>query len=75
MNVALNAIMPAKLTETAGSTSETPVSLETMERAHIEQALSHFNWNRAKTANALGITPKTLSLKIKRYEIRVPDGD
>jgi DNA-binding NtrC family response regulator len=45
-----------------------------MERTHIHSALTHFKWNRARTAKALGITPKTLYLKIKRYEIATPDG-
>jgi DNA-binding NtrC family response regulator len=45
--------------------------MEEVEKMHIEKVLKHNNWNRVKTAQVLGITPKTLYLKIKRYEIRV----
>ncbi|MBF8247677.1 MAG: hypothetical protein HW374_477, partial [Bacteroidetes bacterium] len=45
--------------------------LDEIEKLHIEKVLKKNNWNRVKTAQVLGITPKTLYLKIKRYEIRV----
>jgi DNA-binding NtrC family response regulator len=47
-------------------------SLEELEKSYIEKTLRHFHWNRAKTAATLGITAKTLYLKIKRYHITVP---
>ncbi len=50
--------------------SEGVIPLEEMEKRHIQRALEHHQWNRAKTAQALGITPKTLYLKIKKYGIR-----
>jgi DNA-binding NtrC family response regulator len=31
------------------------------------------DYNRARTADALGISKKTLYLKIKRYELDVPE--
>jgi DNA-binding NtrC family response regulator len=31
------------------------------------------NYNRARTADVLGISKKTLYLKIKRYDLPVPD--
>jgi two-component system, NtrC family, response regulator AtoC len=46
------------------------LSLEEVERRHIEVALAHHRWNRIKTAQGLGITPKTLYLKIKKYGIK-----
>jgi two-component system NtrC family response regulator len=46
------------------------LSLEEIERRHIEVALKHNQWNRIKTAQMLGITPKTLYLKIKKYGIK-----
>ncbi len=46
------------------------LSLEEVERLHIEVALKHHQWNRIKTAQGLGITPKTLYLKIKKYGIK-----
>jgi len=45
-------------------------SLVEIERRHIEVALKHNQWNRIKTAQMLGITPKTLYLKIKKYGIK-----
>jgi DNA-binding NtrC family response regulator len=47
------------------------MTMEEVEKMHIEKVLKHNSWNRVKTAQVLGITPKTLYLKIKRYEIRV----
>jgi DNA-binding NtrC family response regulator len=46
------------------------LSLEEIEKRHIEVALKHNQWNRIKTAQMLGITPKTLYLKIKKYGIK-----
>lgn len=51
-------------------TQETSVmTMEELEKIHIEHALKKFNYNRGKTAKALGITAKTLYLKIKRFKI------
>jgi two-component system, NtrC family, response regulator AtoC len=52
---------------TAGGT------LEDLERLHIERVLKENNFNRARTAELLGISKKTLYLKIKRYGLAVPD--
>lgn len=46
------------------------LSLEELEKIQIEKTLRHNRWNRVKTAQMLGITPKTLYLKIKRYGLR-----
>lgn len=48
-------------------------TLEAMERVHIQQMLEQNKFNRARTAEALGISKKTLYLKIKQYGIPVPD--
>ena len=48
------------------------LSLETMEKKQIELVLQKNNYNRSKTAQMLGITPKTLYIKIKRYGISTP---
>lgn len=48
------------------------VSLEELEKQHIEKVLIQNEWSRVKTAQDLGITPKTLYLKIKRYGIDTP---
>ncbi len=73
MNVALRGEAPPAPREI-----ESPadlLSLEDLEAEHIERVLRVNDWNRAKSAQILGITPKTLYLKIKRYGIRVPKGD
>jgi DNA-binding NtrC family response regulator len=46
-------------------------SLEEIEKQHIEKVLILNSYNRARTAQALGISKKTLYLKIKRYGLRV----
>lgn len=50
-------------------------TIDELEKIHIEQILKKFNFSRSKTAKALGITQKTLYLKIKRYKISVEDKD
>ncbi len=42
-------------------------SLDELERAAIEQSLVHFEGNKTKVAEALGIAPSTLYAKIKKY--------
>ena len=51
------------------------ISLDEMEKIHIERALKNNNYNRVKSAELLGITPKTLYLKIKKYRIVTPSRD
>ncbi len=46
------------------------LSMEEVERRHIEKSLRTYHWDRAKTANKLGISPKTLYTKIKKYELK-----
>jgi DNA-binding NtrC family response regulator len=43
------------------------LSLDDVERRHIESVLKKNGFNRARTADELGISKKTLYLKIKRY--------
>jgi DNA-binding NtrC family response regulator len=74
MNVALSAAPPQPgLSELPQA--ESLMTIEDLEKLHIERTLKHLRWNRVKTAKALGITPKTLYLKIKRYNIQVPRWD
>ncbi len=46
------------------------VSMEELEKWHIANALSANRWDRTQTATQLGISPKTLYTKIKKYEIK-----
>lgn len=48
-------------------------SLEEMERIHIDHVLKLNNFNRTRTAEMLGISKKTLYLKIKRYGLIAPE--
>lgn len=48
--------------------AESPLSLEKIEREHIEKVLALFEGNRQKAAEALGIGRKTLYRKIKKYD-------
>ncbi|UCF20207.1 MAG: sigma-54-dependent Fis family transcriptional regulator [Gemmatimonadota bacterium] len=43
------------------------VSLEHLERAHIEAVLSKENWHQGRAADTLGISAKTLYRKIRLY--------
>ncbi|MFZ2325215.1 MAG: sigma-54 dependent transcriptional regulator [Ignavibacteriaceae bacterium] len=46
------------------------LSMEELERWHIFKVLSANRWDRTQTANQLGISPKTLYTKIKKYELK-----
>ena len=50
----------------------TRLSIAELEKIHIENVLKANGFNRAKSAKALGISLKTLYLKIKSYEIDTP---
>ena len=49
-----------------------PISLEDLERAHIEGVLGRENWHQGRTADVLGISPKTLYRKIRAYNLERP---
>ncbi len=51
-------------------TTAEPISLEDIEKQHIAKLLKDTKWDRGETAKLLGISPKTLYLKIKKYEIK-----
>ena len=52
----------------------TRLSLAELEKIHIENVLKANGFNRNKSAKALGISLKTLYLKIKHYDIETPAG-
>lgn len=47
----------------------TPLTMDEVERMHIERTLKHHQGNRTKAAEELGISRATLIAKIKRYAI------
>jgi len=46
------------------------LSMDEVEKRHIARALKYYRWDRSQTAGQLGISPKTLYTKIKKYEIK-----
>jgi DNA-binding NtrC family response regulator len=52
-----------------GDRRHTPMTLDELERAHIERTLRHHAGNRTRAAMELGISRATLINKIKRYAI------
>ncbi|MCW5897253.1 MAG: sigma-54-dependent Fis family transcriptional regulator [Bacteroidetes bacterium] len=53
--------------DATSNSSHKTIPLEELERRHIEQTLRRNNLNRGKTAAELGISKKTLYLKLKKY--------
>ncbi|GBD89429.1 alginate biosynthesis transcriptional regulatory protein AlgB [bacterium BMS3Abin04] len=49
---------------------DTIITLDELERLHIQKTLKRFEWNRENTARALGISQKTLYSKIKKFKLR-----
>jgi transcriptional regulator with GAF, ATPase, and Fis domain len=47
-----------------------PVSLEEIEKRHINKVLEHTAWNKSQAASILGIERSTLDRKIKAYELK-----
>jgi two-component system response regulator HydG len=45
------------------------MTLDALERSHIERTLRHHGGNRTKAAQELGISRATLINKIKRYSL------
>ena len=75
MNVALSAAPAAMPAPSHLPAADNLIKIDELEKLYIESILKHHKWNRVKTATTLGITPKTLYLKIKRYKIQVPGLD
>ena len=46
------------------------LSMEDLEKWHIQKVLIKNHWDRTRTATQLGISPKTLYTKIKKYELK-----
>jgi two-component system response regulator AtoC len=50
-------------------------SLDTMEKEHIKKTLDALNWRRTEAAQCLRISMPTLRSKIKKYDIKPPNGE
>jgi DNA-binding NtrC family response regulator len=53
----------------ANERKHVPLSLDDLERQHIERTLRHYSGNRTKAADELGISRATLINKIRRFSI------
>ncbi|MDZ7766209.1 MAG: sigma-54 dependent transcriptional regulator [Melioribacteraceae bacterium] len=56
--------------ESYSNSEEEILSMDEVEKIHIHKALNKFEWNRENTARALGVSPKTLYTKIKKYQLK-----
>lgn len=73
LNLPNTVVIPKTAIDKAYDTNgqdEVVLSMEELERKHIARALKLNRWDRTQTANQLGISPKTLYTKIKKYEIK-----
>jgi two-component system, NtrC family, response regulator HydG len=52
---------------------EVPLSLEEMEKIHVERILQLCRWNISKAARVLDVNRATLHNKIKKYNLRSPE--
>jgi transcriptional regulator with PAS, ATPase and Fis domain len=50
--------------------TEEILSMDDLEKWHIKKVLDKNRWDRTRTATQLGISPKTLYTKIKKYELK-----
>jgi DNA-binding NtrC family response regulator len=57
------------LAERQSDPASTSLSIDEIEKQHIQKVLKLFNGNRKKTAEALNISEKGLYLKIKEYNL------
>ena len=56
----------------SGERKHVPLSLDDLERQHIERTLKHHSGNRTRAADELGISRATLINKIRRFAIPTP---
>lgn len=61
---------PPQIQHLETSKTDTIVSLDELEMAHIKKALDFNKWNRENTARLLGISQKTLYSKIIKYNLK-----
>lgn len=65
-NIITERCLPRELVSIAED-SQTPLTLESVEKNHILKMLHFFDSNRQKTAEVLGISRKTLYRKLEKY--------
>ncbi len=73
LNVGVQSQGPESQNPLVAQTDHGLLSLEDLEKIQIEKVLKHNKGDRMRSAEMLGISKKTLYLKIKRYGIRAND--
>lgn len=71
LNVGVRSQSPTVQAQAPSQNDHGLLSLEDLEKIQIQKILKHNKWDRMKSAEMLGISKKTLYLKIKKYGIRV----
>ncbi|HJT78263.1 MAG TPA: sigma 54-interacting transcriptional regulator [Gemmataceae bacterium] len=66
----LSALEAAGPPAAAAAADYRPLSLEEVEREHIDRTLRHTDWNKSQAAGILGIERSTLDRKIKLYDLK-----
>jgi len=49
-----------------------PSTIEDIEKTKLIEALTRTGWNQAKAARILGITPRQIGYKLKKYDLKQP---
>lgn len=62
-------ILVKKQEDTGHRPEDVLLSLEQIERQHIEKVLNYFKWDKTRSAESLGISLPTLYSKIKNFKI------
>jgi Nif-specific regulatory protein len=53
-------------------TDALPSTIGDIEKTRLIEALTQTDWNQAKAARVLGITPRQIGYKIKKYNLKQP---
>jgi Nif-specific regulatory protein len=59
--------------ELSSASASLPQSVEELERARVLDALTRSGWVQARAARRLGLTPRQLSYRIKKYQLQPPE--
>src|SRR5262249_54552506 len=69
-DVWLSSLDAAQPAEAPAAATFQPMTLQEIERIHIQRTLEHTEWNKSRTAEMLDIERSTLDRKIKLYELK-----
>jgi Nif-specific regulatory protein len=66
----LSSLEALSATQAPATDSYQPLSIDEIEKRHIDRTLQHTEWNKSRAAEILGIERSTLDRKIKAYELK-----